>query len=106
MGKHDVWKKENLLATEGWRAAIQAKEAQIQANELEQKQVRLQLQNLKLRNDKSVLEKDLAAGLPFPAGRGAPSARRRLGWKPSDDIPRRREGFHHSINRVTRKSEM
>merc|ERR1711964_29198 len=23
------------------------------------------------------------------------SARRRLGWKPSHDIPRRREGFHH-----------
>merc|ERR1711964_16008 len=32
--------------------------------------------------------------------------RRRLGWKPSHDIPRRHEGFHHSfhplINRVLR----
>merc|ERR1711964_403901 len=26
--------------------------------------------------------------------------RRRLGWKPSHDIPRRREGFHHLFNRV------
>merc|ERR1711964_503192 len=34
------------------------------------------------------------------------SARRRLGWKPSDDIPRRREHFHHSfVNRVIRESE-
>merc|ERR1712098_643887 len=35
--------------------------------------------------------------------------RRRLGWKPSHDIPRRREGFHHTakflVNRVTRESE-
>jgi len=31
--------------------------------------------------------------------------RRRLGWKPSHDIPRRREGFHHSINRIVRESE-
>merc|ERR1711964_483826 len=35
--------------------------------------------------------------------------RRRLGWKPSHDIPRRHEGFHHSfhplINRVLRESE-
>merc|ERR1711964_168262 len=33
-------------------------------------------------------------------------SRRRLGWKPSHDIPRRREGFHHSfVNRVLRESE-
>jgi len=36
-------------------------------------------------------------------------ARRRLGWKPSHDIPHRREGFHHSaatlVNRVLRESE-
>jgi len=33
-------------------------------------------------------------------------ARRRLGWKPSHDIPRRREGFHHSfVSRVLRESE-
>merc|ERR1711964_2229 len=32
-------------------------------------------------------------------------ARRRLGWKPSHDIPRRRDGFHHSINRVIRESK-
>merc|ERR1711964_250606 len=35
--------------------------------------------------------------------------RRRLGWKPSDDIPRRREHFHHSakflVNRIIRESE-
>jgi len=32
--------------------------------------------------------------------------RRRLGWKPSHDIPCRREGFHHSfVNRVIRESE-
>jgi len=31
--------------------------------------------------------------------------RRRLGWKPSHDILRRREGFHHTINRVRRESE-
>merc|ERR1711964_464955 len=30
---------------------------------------------------------------------------RRLGWKPSHDIPRRREGFHHTVNRVIRESE-
>merc|ERR1711964_893893 len=35
----------------------------------------------------------------------APVPRRRLGWKPSHDIPRRREGFHPLINRVTRESE-
>merc|ERR1711964_734850 len=29
-----------------------------------------------------------------------PPARRRLGWKPSHDFPRRREGFHHLFNRV------
>merc|ERR1711964_481841 len=33
------------------------------------------------------------------------SVGRRLGWKPSHDIPRRREGFHHSVNRVIRESE-
>jgi len=34
------------------------------------------------------------------------SGRRRLGWKPSHDIPRRREHFHHSfVNRVIRESE-
>merc|ERR1711964_272077 len=31
--------------------------------------------------------------------------RRRLGWKPSHDIPRRREGLHPLINRVLRESE-
>merc|ERR1711964_309608 len=30
---------------------------------------------------------------------------RRLGWKPSHDISRRREGFHHLFNRVIRESE-
>merc|ERR1711964_114258 len=35
----------------------------------------------------------------------ADADRRRLGWKPSHDIPRRREGFHHTINRVIRESE-
>merc|ERR1711964_547216 len=29
--------------------------------------------------------------------------RRRLGWKPSDDIPRRIEGFHHSANATSRR---
>merc|ERR1711964_9648 len=33
--------------------------------------------------------------------------RRRLGWKPSDDIPRRREHFHHSfVNRVIGKASV
>merc|ERR1711964_187332 len=31
--------------------------------------------------------------------------RRRLGWKPSHDIPRRRPGFHHSFNRIIREKE-
>merc|ERR1711964_66944 len=35
----------------------------------------------------------------------SPEKRRRLGWKPSHDIPRRREGFHHTVNRVIRESE-
>merc|ERR1711964_866313 len=29
--------------------------------------------------------------------------RRRLGWKPSHDIPRRREGFHHLFSRIIRE---
>jgi len=31
--------------------------------------------------------------------------RRRLGWKPSHDIPRRREGFHHSFTGIIQETE-
>merc|ERR1711964_749817 len=42
----------------------------------------------------------------FAAHRAAYAGkRRRLGWKPSHDIPRRRDGFHHLFNGVIRESE-
>merc|ERR1711964_519853 len=36
---------------------------------------------------------------------GGTACRRRLGWKPSHEIRRRRPGFHHSFNRIIREKE-
>merc|ERR1711964_543976 len=46
-----------------------------------------------------------AAGTDGRKSSSFQSVRRRLGWKPSHDIPRRREGFHHLFtNQVIQES--
>merc|ERR1711964_721776 len=62
--------------------------------------------------DKSVeLNHDGVGQVLFASGRltvpasMVKKARRRLGWKPSHDIPRRHEVFHPLINRILRESE-
>merc|ERR1711964_805182 len=54
------------------------------------------------RNMERYLKQLLKEKLPLKSGC---AKNRRLGWKPSHDIPRRRESFHHLFNRVIRESE-